>query len=232
MLISQLITDVRRELLETTGAFWSDAELLRHYNRAIMAFVDDTRILEDKASLSLIQGRQNYPLPANWLSARLVMLKTVDSSGNESWLRLSPSNLEKTAQERSNFPDQSANAQTKPNRYYIWGKEIYVIPAPDADSSGSLYLWYKSKPIMATNTDQSVEIDDALAEGLTSYILWKAWKKEKEIDLAEEAQRDYLGYVSKGRRWVKKQSGDQRYRIDIDSPIGINRDVPGFDPFN
>lgn len=220
MLVSEILSDARRELLEYGAQlFWSDPELLRLYNRAELDYVNRTRLLEDTASLSLTQGISRYPLPSNWLSSRAILHKSEDSNGNITWRRVWPKNLEKVMQERPNFLDTSTNAQGRPTFYFIWNKEMYLLPAPDLESTTQINLFYKSKPLPITApTTESIRIDDSLSEGLTAYILWKAWAKEKEMDLAEEQKNIYFNYVGEGRRWSKKQLGDGRYQIDIDSP--------------
>lgn len=230
MQASTIISDVRKELLETSAQFWSDAELLRHLNRGELDFVNKTRILEGQASISLVEGRLDYPLPQNWLSARAVFLKVVNSDGGFRWVRLYPSNLEKTAQQNPNFLDTSATGQGQPRRYWVWGRMLNLDKAPTAEFATTLVLFFKAKPIPLTSASESINLDDSLSEALTAYILWKAWKKEKETELADEQQTIYLQYIAEGRKWVKKESGDQRYRIDIDSPIPFESSPNPFDP--
>jgi len=215
MLARQILNDVRRELLEFGAQnFWSDAELLRHLNRAESDFVNRTRLLEDSAQLSLVEGRPDYPLPSNWLSARLVMLQRLDESGKKIWTRVHSSNLEKTAQESTRFLDTSEEDRGVPRSYYIWGNTLNLVPAPNDIAAGNLYLFYKSKPLALTNPDTDhIHLDDTLAEGLTAFVLWKAWAKEKETDLAEVQKQTYLEYVAEGRRWVKKKNESNRFDI-------------------
>lgn len=223
MLASQVIMDARRELLETTGIFWSDAELLRHLNKGELDFVNKTRILEDTAQLTLVQGQSDYPLPQNFLSSKPVFLKIVDSSGTLiEWRRVRPSSLEKVAQQTPNFLDTStSSSQGEPTAYWIWGRSLRLNRAPSAEYATVLYLFYKSKPIPITVTSQSINVDDAFGDALTAYILWKAWKKEKQYDLAEGALAEYMSGVSEGRKFVKKQTGDLRNQMDIESSSGF-----------
>lgn len=232
MLVSQVILDARRELLETTGIFWSDAELLRLYNKGEMDFVNKTRILDDTAQLTLIAGQSDYPLPQNWLSAKAIFIKIVNEDGSIRWRRLWPSNLEKISQEDPNFLDtDTANSQGLPTKYWIWGRSFRTNRAPSAQYATIIYMFFKAKPIPATLTSQSINIDDSLGDALTAYVLWKAWKKEKEQDLADGAYAEYVGWVAEGRKWVKKQSGDQRFKFDIESGTGFTNPVFGANPF-
>jgi len=233
MLASQVITDVRRELLETTGIFWSDAELLRHLNRAELDYVNKTRILEDSAQLTLSEGQADYPLPQNWLSSKPCFIKIVNSDGTFEWKRLWPTNIEKVSQESPNFLDTTqANSKGQPTHYWIWGRSFRLNRAPDTEHATVVYMFYKSKPIPITVLTQSINIDDSLSEALTSYILWKAWKKEKQLDLADGAYAEYAMWVAEGRKWVKKQAGDLRNMMDIQSSQSFTESVFGFNPFN
>lgn len=228
-----LITDIRRELVEISASYWTDAELLRHINRAELDFVNRTRILEDTATLSLTQGRLDYSLPSNWLSARAVFIKIVNTQDNTfRWKRLYPTNLEKNAQQSPNFYNTETTNQGKPARYWIWGRSLWLDRAPDAEHATTLLLFYKSKPIALTSVTDSINLDDSLAEAITAYVLWKAWAKEQEFDRADAQQLTYDRYVAEGRRWVKKQSGDQRNRIDIDSPVPFDGDSSESNPLS
>lgn len=219
MQAQELITRVRQELVETVGSFWSDAELLTLLVKGERDFVNRTRILEDRATLDIVAGQSRYPLPSNWLSARAVFYndKQGVSTNPDRWRRLRPSNLEKRAQENQNFLSTATEARGVPHTYWIWGREIIVEPVPQFDGTADLTLFFKSKPDALTIATQQIHVDDSLADGLEAYMLWKAWKKEKEPDLADEARDEYLGFVRQGLRFVKKQSGDQRFRLDIES---------------
>lgn len=219
-----ILTDVRRELVEISPAYWTDAELLRHLNRGELDFCNKTRILEDTAQLSLVQGRLNYPLPQNWMSARAIFFKIVNADGTYRWKRIYPSNLEKTAQQRPNFLSTATDNQGTPTRYWVWRRELWLDRAPDAASATTLLLFFKSKPIPLTSTTQEINLDDSLSEALFEYIMWKALRKEQEFDAADEHKLSYDQYVAEGRKWVKKQSGDQRNRIDIDSGVPLDGD--------
>lgn len=222
MLASTIITRVRRQLVETVGAFWSDAELLDLINKGEADFHNEVRTLESKAFLSTVAGRADYPLPANWLSARALFYNNPDEAGNDAWSRLEPTNLEKQAQENPNFLSSATESRGTPQRYWIWDRTIYLDPAPETDGDSNVYMFFKSKPVALISASQDLNTDDSLADGIEAYVLKEAWAKEKEPDLADREALRYTDYVRKGRRYSKKQSGDQKYRMDIESgtPFG------------
>jgi hypothetical protein len=219
MQASELITSIRSELVEPIAGFWTDAELLGWINRAESDFVNRTRILDDKDSTSTIQGVTEYPLPSNCLSVRGVMYNRALATENPDWVRLSPSNLEKSMQQTPNFPNISSNNQAMPSSYIIWGRTMILYPTPDRTQSDNIILYYKAKPIPLAYVTDQINLDDSLREAIISYVLWKAWKKGQEDEKAIEQAQYYEMYVKHGLRWVKKQSGDQRYKLDISSPI-------------
>lgn len=227
MKAQELIDDVRTELVETVAAFWTDAELLKLLNRGEKDFVNKTRILESRATMPTQVGILNYPLPSNWLSDKGTTY-TVVVGGVTTASRLRPTNLEKMLQQQPNFQSPDANTFGTPENYFIWGKELWMNRAPDAVAT--LTLFYKSKPIAITapiTTD--LNVDDSLSDAIHHFMLWKAWSKEKEFDLATAAEQEYMRYVGEGRKFVKKQSGDQTFSLDIESgmPItGTNNTFP------
>ena len=219
MQAQSIITDVRTELVETIGAFWSNTELLALLNRAEKDFCNKTRILEGKATTQTQVGIMNYPLPDNWLSAKGVTYNAI-SGGQTNIRRLRPTNLEKMLQERPNFRDVSDPSRFgTPSQYFVWGRELWLNQGPDQVTT--IELWFKSKPIPLTVATQQINIDDSLSDALHYFMLWKAWSKEKEFDLASAAEQEYIKFVGEGRKFVKKQSGDQAYSLDIESGMPI-----------
>jgi hypothetical protein len=231
MLLSTLLIDARRELLEINPSFWSDAELLRHANRAELDYANRTRCLESSAYTTLVQGQTDYPLPSDCISVRGMMHNIPNTDGRDNWRRIYPTNLEKVMQEVPNFLSDEVDDQGGNQRYWIWNNTLYVHPAPDADNATQIWLYYKSKPTPLTLTSDSINLPEELSEAIVEFILWKAWSKEEEDDKADEHHAEYLRCIGEGRKWVKKHSSDQRWKSDIDSPIGFNMGIPGWNPF-
>jgi hypothetical protein len=230
MLVSTIILDARKELLETSAQYWSDAELIRYINRAVADYVNKTRILEDDAAMSLVQGQADYPLPSNWSSAKEIFIKIVKDDDTYMWKRLYPFSLEKAAQQMPNFLNTTSTNQGRPTRYFIWNHRIWLSKAPDAQFATELHLFYKSKPIPVQSATDTIDLEEDLSEAILAYVLWKAWMKEQEFERADDQRTTYDRYVAEGRKWVKKQSGEQRYRLDIDSPQSLDGNFFPFGP--
>jgi hypothetical protein len=231
MQLSTLLTDVRRELLEINPVFWSDAELIRHANRAELDYTNKTRVLEGSSYATLVQGQTEYVLPSDCISVRLMMHNVPNSDGNDNWRRIYPTNLEKIAQEKPNFLGNGVDQQGGNQRYWIWDNTLIVQPPPDATNATSIWLYYKAKPSTMLYLTDSINLPEELSEAITEFILWKAWDKEEEDDKADKHHQEYLRCIGEGRKWLKKRSSDQRFKLDIDSPISFNLGIPGYNPF-
>lgn len=235
MQAQEIITTVRRQLVETTAAFWGNQELLDLLNDAERDFNNRTRILEGKLVTDVIQGQSEYPLPSNWLSTRALFVNNPDDLGNQNWYRIQPTNLEKNAQENPNFLDSDPTAQDNPRTYMIWNNILTLLPIPETTVTGGMVMFFRAKPIPITDPTQDINIDDTFKDALVNYMLWKAWKKEKEQALAKDAQADYSDGIREGRKFVKKRSADQKYKIDIISSMPFTYGesfVKGFNPFS
>lgn len=211
-----LITDVRKELMETSASFWSDAELLVHINNGEADYFNRIRGQESDATVQTVAGDAEYPLPANWLSAQAIFYNDVQEDGSDNWIRLRPTNLEKMAQEHPGFMNTQVEARGAPQEYFIRNKRVNVFPIPDT-TGRTIKMFFKCKAIPLTSGTDSLNVDDTLSQAIRAYVLWKAWSKEKELELAAEQRELYFNYVGEGRRWVKRRSGDQRNRIDVES---------------
>ncbi len=223
-----IIAQIRSALVEPVPGFWTDEELIRWINRGQSDFVNRTRCLEGKDTSGTTANIGVYPLPQNCLSVHAIFVNIATPTDSNptptpNWKRLTPTNLEKNAQQAPNFTVVGDNSNGDPGSYMIWGRDLYLFPVPRYTMSGNLLMFFKSKPLDISASDQPLGLDDSLHEALIAYVLWRAFEKEKEFDQAQYQRGIYEGYIQQGLRWVKKQSGDQRYRLDIDSPISLDR---------
>lgn len=222
MLASDVIAQVRSALVEPVQGFWTDTELLGWINRAERDFANRTHIFQQIAITSTVAGQITYALPANILSVRALMYNNIQQAGlvsaSPNWIRLVPSNIEKYTQETPNFLSNTTDTLNYPRKYAIWNNELYLYPPPVTGGSSDLQLFYIAHPVPITDVSQNLNLDDAFEDGIIAYVLAKAFQKEHEFDQMKDQDQIYNNYVKLGLRMVKKQSGDQRYKLDISSP--------------
>lgn len=216
MLASDVISDVRLELMETSAAFWTDAELLTYLNRAELDFSNRVRGLESVATVSTVAGQTEYPLPQNWLSCVAVFYNDIHND-IDSWRRMDVTDLQELSLQNPNFLSRETQDRGTPNRIYFWNRSMYLETAPDVDGDANIKMFYKAKPVPITNVSQAINLDDSLAHALRHYILWKAWRKEKEFQLAADEQAMYFQAVKDGLRHLKLQALNKTHNLDVRS---------------
>lgn len=219
MTTAEILANIRSELVEPVQGFWSDNELIMWLNRAQLDYARQTNILEDTSTSSTEASVGIYPLPENCLSVKAIFLNIATTGQTPNWIRLIPSNLEKNAQQTPNFTSTDATQTGQPGSYMIWGRELYLFPVPLLEGSDNILMFYKAKPIDITASNSPVGLDSSLHDALIAYVLWKAYAKAKEKDDSLEQQVIYMNFVKQGRAWVKKQSGDQKWKLDIISRV-------------
>jgi hypothetical protein len=229
---SELITQVRAELLESSAAFWTDAELLMWINLAENDYVNRTRLLEDKATMQTVSGQPDYPLPSNWLSTKMVWYHKPDDAGIDHQWQLFPTSLEKVAEETVDPLSVDTGHLDDPSMFWIWGRSLYLKAVPKT-AGNTITMFYESKPIPLRTVDDSLNVDETLADGPRAYVLWHAWAKENETERAAMAKQDYMNAVRDGMRWKKKQAGNLIRSLDIRSyrPLQGSSRSTGSNPF-
>lgn len=233
MLVSEMITDVRNEIQETTGAFWSDVELIALMNRALRHYSGEVRLEESSAFLTTVNGEPKYNLPSGVLQIKLVMFNAKElSTDQDAWRTLTPSTLEEIARLRPNFLVTTADTRRVPNLFAVYDRQIRFDSAPKFSTPGNLFIFFKTTLPKITETTQDIPLEETLLESINHFMLWKAWKKEQERTLAAESKADYQLSIRRGRRWVKKQAQHWRNRLDINSPVPFTGSNPSFDPLS
>lgn len=233
MLASEILDNVRSEILEVSASFWSNDELLRFLNRGLQHYINQTRMTESFAFLTTTPGERRYTLPSNALSVKIVMFKEVNDDGVASWSTLVLSTLERIAFTFPNFLKTDTENRGVPSSVAVYDRILELNKSPEESNPSDLFIFYKSKPANVPNIGSHVPIDDVALEGIIQFMLWKAWMKEKELALAKEAKNEYEIEIRRGRRWVKKQMGMLRNRFDIvtGSSFTFGRST-GFNPLN
>ena len=232
MIASELISDIRKELLEITGNFWSDTELLRLINRGMANYSGEVRYRETTAFLSTTDGEAEYTLPANCLSVKIVMYKTVSSDGKESWKKLTATTIAELSRIRPQFLKNDDESLGTPEWYAVWDRKLRLERIPNDSTSSNLFIFFQARVVKIVNVNNSIPLDESLTESIHDFVLWKAWMKEKEIQLALDAKSRYDEGIRRGRRYVKKIAESLRNKIDIPSNIPFSGSRNPFSPFD
>jgi hypothetical protein len=213
---TELVTLVRTLVIEPNPAFFTSTALLNLLNAAQRAYVRKTRVCQNFATTSTVQGQADYPMPADWLGAEKIFYNNIQN-GQSNWLPLNPTSLEKLSQENPNFLSTDTSQQAIPRKYYVINQTLFIYPRPLTSGTNNIFMFYESKPVVMTALTDDLSIDDSLAEGLEAYLLWKMYKMDGEDALAKEQEDRFKEEIGEGRKWKKKRMLDGKWKIDIES---------------
>jgi len=211
-----IVNDVRAEVIEPSPTFFSNARMLSLVNLAQKEYVRKTRCLQNFAWTSTVQGESAYPMPQDWLGSECIFWNDV-VDGQNNWRRISPTSLEKMAQESPNFLSSDSLMLGKPQKYYIVGTTLYLFPRPNTSGSNDIYMYYQSREIPLTDLNQPLSVDDSLSPGLRAYVLWKLWAQDQEKELADEQKDLFKEEIGFGIKWRNQRTLDLKRKIDIES---------------
>lgn len=237
MTAQELVTLLRTQVIEPNPAFFTSAALINLINAGQLNYVRRTRVLQNFATTSTVQGQADYPMPADWLGAEKVFYNN-ELGGVANWYPLTPTSVEKLSQESPNFLTGDTSAQGAPQQYYILNQTLFVYPRPDTGGTNNLYMFYESKPIAVASLTDELSIDDSLSDGLEAYVLWRMYAMDQETELAAEQKERYKEEIGEGRKWKKKRLLDGKWKIDIQSYMPFNYSstnpsgVNGLNPLN
>lgn len=203
MKVKDLIKRIRKVLVEPSGAFWSDNTLFELIEKAELACAIEIKPFEDSSYLDLVRGIKSYTLPDNFIVANNVFINNKLSNNKDNWIKLENTDITHISRDYTNFLDENEELFALPKTYFIWGNEIFLYPIPDKNYR--LFMLYKSKPRKLTSLEDDLNVDDTLIDLVESYVLWKAWAMEKEMDLANDAYDQYQSWILKLRKLTKKR---------------------------
>ena len=165
MLVSDIITRVRRTVGDTDSLQVTDQDIYRWINDAMREIAADNQLLQKNATSNTIIGTAQYALPTD-----ILKLYSITYDGQ----RLDISTL---AEAEDSYTPTAANAT--PSAAYIWAGQITLTPTPDAVKS--LVVSYTKQPTEVTAGTDTPEVPSQYHQRLVDYC--KAQVAEMDDDM-------------------------------------------------
>ncbi|MEW6776183.1 MAG: hypothetical protein AB1405_07810 [Bdellovibrionota bacterium] len=144
--LGQLKSAIATELAE--GWISSDARIADAINQAIADYQDEPFYFVeeiDTAAFTTVANQQAYALPADFLKPDLVQITV---SGRKYTIRPIP------YAELQDLDAASNSVSSYPDRYAIYGQQIYLYPRPNGAYTGTIHHRYKlGAPLADGNTN-------------------------------------------------------------------------------
>lgn len=214
--LSNIRSNVRARLDETSARFWSDAQLNTWIGQAANNIAKRSETLLDMRTIPVITNGPKYPAPAD--TVRLHRIEFSPDNGQT----LYP--LEKRRHQEMDqlWGSRQATSYAYPNYYIPWGfppsLTIQLYPVPSAAGLLNVYYYRLPHPIISTTTDPTVvECVGGWETLIESYVEYSALRKDADPrwQEAKSLYEEELGaMIDQTRDWTD-QSGWMTYGTSV-----------------
>jgi len=196
MIPSDVLSRVRDQLVETTAAFWSDAELYRYMTDAEREINNQVHCYVLSTAATSVTSTSGYTLPVDVLyldrvSFDNVPLKEVPRRGID----------------MMDMPGYGGTPQTgDPTHYYRQGTDtVYLWPTPQR--AATIQYVYTAEPAAIVTASTQFSVPANFHQPLQDYVLYRSFTKDQDQARSEWHKREYMQGVADAefresrRRW-------------------------------
>lgn len=171
---------VKRQFGDEAGAQITDADITDWANDAQIDITRKTECLQEHVETDSVAADASYDVPTDFLRLRLV-----EYNGK----KLDRVELE----ERNQLNKYATNSSPtgEPQIYYVWGRKIWLYPAPESSGTGVLDIFYVKHPAEMSGDSDIPEIPTQYHEDIVRYCLARAKELDEEDEKAESTMQDY-----------------------------------------
>lgn len=193
--LTQYITSTRRLLHDSTGNYWSDAELTDYINEARFRVVADTGCNRVLQTVNLTAGQETYAygvLPSGTSTIDVLNITVLWGAMRVplNYMPFTEFNMKMRAWQ---------SFQARPVAFTVYGQNtVYVGPIPD-----QTYVSEWDTVVMPATLVNGTDVDTILfpyTSGITFYAAYLAKYKEQSL---EEAERFHEAYNAKVRESIR-----------------------------
>lgn len=169
-LVSEIMTEVRSRIGETSEGFWKDVEFYRWIDQAQKRIQSDFPHIEDTTTDTSVKDQQAYDLPTGYLQEGM---RAVYYDGD----KLKSKEFDIITEEH----DDVFTAKGTVEDYFIYNKKVYLRKIPEEDGKEIKYFFWKV-PDKITKSDQTLEVDDQYYEVVVKYVVQQALYKHEDYE--------------------------------------------------
>lgn len=215
----ELIADVRSRLDEAATGQWTDEEIRRWINQGATELARRTETLQATATISMVNGQQQYTAPVDTL--RIYRVEYLGPNSEVTVLEYRDYNNTDSVTWSSQL-----TATGQPFLWTAWGFPPYLrlvlYPLPDSSTTSIRVFYYRlpTKLAEGTNADANtiVDIPDGWQDLIVDYAEYNALRKDRDPRWQEAKglfEQGVQNMFDLTRRWT-----DQAGMIDTDNGIG------------
>lgn len=176
--LSELRTELRNRLDESSARFWEDTELNTYINRGLKDVGRRTEtLLTYVTDIMVTAGFPKYPLPNDVLRIHRVEFVPVNTTDTYPVEARSHQEMDQYWGVRQSI------TQSYPNFYVLWGitgidASLQLYPVPS--QAGQLNIYYYRVPAELTSDSQEAEIPAGWDDLVVLYAEYEAMRKDRD----------------------------------------------------
>lgn len=222
--LSELREECRTRLAEPSPDFFSDAELDRWLNRAQSVFCEATAAFRSMWALDLVENQAEYARPNDIITIEHVWYRQDESHDYV------PLNY-RLWSSFSEWPTPSNSAGVAVSISLRRDNILVLDAVPTADCTSGLLLEGTQEPLELVEetdeifrpkntTDPSSPYIQRYWDELIYFVMWKASEKDRNFDVAQYAQAQWMRGISQARSALNNQIEPRRVRKTFGSTKG------------
>lgn len=194
---------VRKNLGETTAAFWSDVELNSYINLAGHDVTYLTKCIRTNSYVTTVEDQMEY-VPSVVLDRCIAILEVYLKTTGTTWLRLNPMTRRELDERFQGWLSWDSGTPTK---YQVDIEEdvLRLLNPPDALNAGTDYLrvFYAQDFVELTDDDEVPDFTQELQNAMVDYVVGYGYQQR---GWNEKSTASFTIYASKLRQYIVERN--------------------------
>ncbi len=193
MIVSDIITRVRRTFGDEAAVQVTDADIIRWINDGQIEVVKrNDGALQKSAFINLVANQSSYTLPTDMLILRSLRYKF---SSTLSYSSLLYKNMQQFDDSIDGW-DGSAYSTGNPSFFTMYEGKAILFPTPSEASTSGLKVLYNQKPTDVVGTSDALALPIIYHNTLMKYCMWQASLLDEDHEPALMYKTDFQSDMS------------------------------------
>jgi len=188
MIVSDVITRVRRTFGDEAAVQVQDADIIRWVNDAQVEIIKyNEEALQKTDLLNLVVGQSSYALPADLMILRSLRYKFSDMLSFQTLKYMSIQQFDETI----DGWDGAAYGNGNPQYFTKYEGNVILFPTPDQAVTDGLKVTYNQRPVDVVTTSDALSLPLIYHNTINKYCMWQASLLDEDHEPALMYKSDF-----------------------------------------
>lgn len=177
MIVSDILTSVKRQFGDESGVQVTDTDIIRWINDGQRHIVKvNEGLLEKVATSNSVAKQQQYALPVDCLILKSI---SYQATGDPSYFKLKGFSLNEFNEYIDGW-DGNIYQPGTPTCFTIFAGNIDFFPIPDISVANGIKIYYTRKPVDVVLSSDTPDLPDLYHEPLVKFCLLRAYELDSD----------------------------------------------------